>query len=90
MGPLNQMNRFILNLANQCAPLRRPLRRTYERKWDREKERTFQTIKKETQTFTEIKHFKKNQPMRIVCDASMEGLVAVLQKKTHLGWKAFC
>ena len=35
-----------------------------------------------------MQHFKKNKQLRIVCDASKEGLGAVLQQKTDKGWKA--
>ena len=55
---------------------------------DRRNEEAFQRLRKAIQQITEIKHFKKNQPMRIVCDASREGLGAVLQQKTDEGWRA--
>ena len=40
------------------------------------------------QAKTEVHHFKKNQPMRIVCCASRDSLEAVLQQKTEIGWRA--
>ena len=76
------MNRFIPNLAKICAPLRPLLSKTKERKLGEEQEKAFQQTKEEIKHITEIKHFKKNQPLRIICDASKEGLGAVLQQKT--------
>ena len=58
MVALNQMNRFIPNLAKLCAPLR-PLRsKTNEWKWTDEHEKTYQTKKNEIQNFTK-KTFRK-------------------------------
>ena len=70
-GALNQMNRFIPNLANLLRPY---LSKKIEWKWKEEHETALQTIKKEIQNITQIKHFKSNQPVRIICDASREGL----------------
>ena len=33
-----------------------------------------------------LKHFKRNLPLRIICDASKEGLETVLQQQTRKGW----
>ena len=33
-------------------------------------------------------HFKRGKPLRSVCDASKEGLGAVLQQETVEGWQA--
>ena len=82
------MNRFIPNLAKLCAPLRPLLSKTNEWKWTEEHEKTFQSKKKEFQKIPEIKLFKKNQPLRMVCDASRDGLGAVLQQQTEQGWRA--
>ena len=78
MGAINQMNRFIPNLAKSCASLRPPLSKGTEWRWKSEHEIAFQEIKKEIhwQKITEIKHFKKNQSVRKICDASREDLKA--------------
>ena len=88
MGALNQMNRFITISAKICAPLRPLLSKINECKWEEEQENAFQQIKEETKHITEYKHFKKNQPLRIICDASKEGLGAVLQQKRVESWQA--
>ena len=36
---------------------------------------------------TGLKHFKRNLPLRIICDASKESLGAVLQQQTEEGWE---
>ena len=88
MGALNQMNRFIPNLTKIRAPLRPLLSKINEWKWGKEQEQAFQTIRKEIKHTTEIEHFRKNQPLRIICDTSKEGLGAVLQQKSEEGWQA--
>ena len=88
MGTINQMNRFIPNLAKLCAPLRPLLSKDTKWDWKTEHDRAFDETKKTIQRITEIYYFKKDQPLRIVCDASKEGMGAVLQQKTDEGWKA--
>ena len=88
MGPLNQMNTFIPNQAKLCASLRPLFSKETEWKRESEHEKAFQEMKIEMQKITEIKHFKKNQPVRIICDASREGLGAVLQQETEESWRA--
>ena len=88
MGANNQMNRFILNLAQLSAPLRPLLSKEIKWNWTKTHGRAFEEVRKAIQTVSEIQHFKRNQTMRVVCDASREVLGAILQQKTELGWKA--
>ena len=74
MRALNQMNMFVPNLARTCAPLRPLLCKTNEWKWTDEHEKIFQTIKKNSKKITKIKQFKRNEPSRIVCDVSRDGI----------------
>ena len=39
-------------------------------------------MKEAIKKLTELKHFKRNIELRIVCDASKEGLGAILQQKS--------
>ena len=44
--------------------------------------------KEKLKQVTEIKHFQRNQPLRVICDASTEVLGAVLHQKTGECWQA--
>ena len=57
-------------------------------KWEEEHENASQRRKREIQKTTMMKHFEKNQPVQILCDASREGLRAVLQQRSEQGWVA--
>ena len=73
------MNRFILNLAKFCAPLRQLLSMKIDWKWEEEHENAFQTLKKEIQKTSE-KNFSERP--------NLYGLSAtpVLQQKKEEGW----
>ena len=86
-GAINQMNNFILNLANLCAPLRPLLRKERDWVWNEEHEKTFNEIREAMKTITELKHFKKKLPLRIICDANKEGLGAVSQQMSEESWE---
>ena len=88
MGASNQMNRFISNLAKLCAPFDYLLAKVETGNGKKNKKPHFKTSKKQYTKLTETKHFRRNQPVRIICDASKEGLGAVLQQKCEEGWVA--
>ena len=44
-------------------------------------------LKKPSRRITEIQHFQRGLPLRIICDASKDGLGAVLQQQTKTGWQ---
>ena len=67
------LTQFIPNLAKICAPLRPFLSKNKEYKWEEEHENAFHTIRKGTENHRD-RHFKRNNPVRIICDASGEGL----------------
>ena len=81
------MNRFIPYLPNICAPLRPLLRNENEWMWGEENDEVFKKIKQAIKEITEIKHFKRDLPLRIICDASKGGLVAVLQQQQEGEWE---
>ena len=47
----------------------------------------FKKKNEEVRKVTESTHFKRNKPLRIICDASKQGLGAVLQQNEEKGWK---
>ena len=89
LGAINQMNTFIPNLANLCAPLRPLLKKDREWIWEEEHEKTFNKIKEAIKTKTGLERLeeKRNLPLRIICDASKEGIRAVLQQQSEAGWE---
>ena len=87
MGAVNQLNKFIPNLAALCAPLRPLLRKDSVWTWTEEHEVAFEKLKEAIQTITEIQYFQRGLPLRIICDASRDGLGAVLQQQTQTGWQ---
>ena len=87
MGAINQMNQFIPNLANLCAPLRPLPKKDNELNWQEKDEKAFKEIKQAIKDITELKHFKRNLPLRIKCDASNESLEAILQQQNEGEWE---
>ena len=55
--------------------------------WNEEHEKAFRRVNKEVKKEAELTHFKRNKELRIICDASKQGLGAVLQQKGKEGWK---
>ena len=59
--------------------------------WDAEHEKVFLRINDEIKRAVEVLHFKRNQKIRLTCDASKQGLGAVLQQSETNGvWKPIC
>ena len=44
-------------------------------------------VNSEVKRVAELTHFKRNKPLRIICDASKQGLGAVLQQCEENQWK---
>ena len=87
LGAVNQFNRFVPDLATVCFPFNSILKRDAEWNWNEEHESAFKKVNKEVKKVAEITHFKKKKPLRMICDASKQGLGAVLQQKEDMGWK---
>ena len=81
------MTRFIPILANLRAPLRPLMKKDNEWIWQEKDEKAFNETKQAIKNITELKHFKRNLPLRIICDASKEGLGAILQQQHEGGWE---
>ena len=52
-----------------------------------EHERAFSNVNKEVKKVAELTHLKGNKPLRILCDASKQGLGAVLKECEGNEWK---
>ena len=88
LGAVNQLNKIVPDSANICAPFRSILKKEAEWKWTREHEKAFLKVNQEVKRITELTHFKKDNKLRITCDASKQGLEAVLQQQqSNQEWK---
>ena len=81
LGAVNQLNKFIPVLAKICFPFRTLLKRDNEWNWTQEHEEAFKRVNAEIKKITKTKHFKQDQPLRIIGDASKAGLGAVQRKE---------
>ena len=80
LGAVNQFNNFIPDLALTCFPFRSILKKDAVWNWTDEHERAFKKVNQEVRKVAELTHFKRNKPLRRICDASKHGLGAVLQQ----------
>ena len=91
LGAVNQFNKFIPSLAAISFPFRSILKRDAKWTWNSDHETAFKRINEEIEKVVELSHFKRNQENRIICDASKQGLGAVLQQNQNNGeWKPIC
>ena len=87
LGAVNQFYNFIPNLATICFPFRTLLKKDTTWEWKNEQEKVFKQVNNEIKKVTELNHFKRDCPLRIICDASKSGLEAVLQQGEYGEWK---
>ena len=80
LGAVNQLNRFIPNLAQLCHELRPLLKKDQPWNWGEKHDKAFKQINEKVKEVAEVGHFKRSSPIRIICDASKAGLGAVLQQ----------
>ena len=83
---VNQFNKFISNLAAICFPFRSNIKRDVIWKWTEAHEKAFKRVNEEVRKKAELTHFKRNKPLKIICDASKQGLEAVLQQCEENNW----
>ena len=80
LGAMNQLNRFIPNLAQLCHELRPLLKKDQPWNWGEKHDKAIQVINEKVKQVAEAGHFKRSSPIRIICDANKAGLGAVLQQ----------
>ena len=91
LGAVNHFNKFIPYLATISYPFRSILKKDAEWKWQKEHEEAFLKINQEISKTAELSHFKRDKEIRIICDASKQGLGAVLQQIQENGeWRPIC
>ena len=87
LGAVHQFIKFIPNLATMCFPFRTLLKKDTNWDWKEEQEKAFKQVNNEIKRVTMLNPFKRNCPLRIICDASKAGLGAVLQQEENGEWK---
>ena len=79
LGRVHHLNKFILNLAKICHPLRPLLKKSEKFIWTEINQTHFEHIKTVIANATENTHFNPTLETRIKCDASHQGLGAALE-----------
>ena len=87
MGAVNQFNKLIPDLASICFPFRTILKKDAPWTWTKDHEKAFIGVNQEVEKVAELTHFKRNKPLLIICEASKQGLGAVLQQCEENIWK---
>ena len=86
MGSMHSLHKFLTKLAEVSAPLRPLLSQNNDFVWTPNCENMFQQLKSLLKNIVELRHFDIQRETRIVCDASHDGLGAVLEQYGASGW----
>ena len=84
LGLVQYLSKFIPNLSQVDASIRRLLKADVEFTWEHEQETSFTKLKHLCSTPPVLAYYDVNKPVEIECDASKDGLGAVLIKKDHI------
>ena len=87
MGSVHSLHKFLPSLAETSVPLRPLLNKKNDFVWTNECQVAFEMLKKQVANIVEIEHFDVHKDIRIVCDASHNGLGAVLEQLGSEGWR---
>ena len=87
MGSIHSLHKYLPALAESSASLRPLLSRKNEYIWSDECQISFENLKKQVANIVELRHFDIHRDTRIVCDASHNGLRAVLEQLNSDGWR---
>ena len=77
-GMVNQLAKFLPNLATINEPLRQLLKKGQQWLWDQPQERAFQAIKDKLTSTDVLAHYDPNKQSIVAADACQDGLGAVL------------
>ena len=81
LGTLNQLSKFVPNLASMTQPIRELLNKNVVFKWSYEQEKSFDQVKQCLTTAPVLGYYDVNEDVTISCDASGGGLGACLLQK---------
>ena len=87
LGMVNQVGKFIDNLATKTEPLRQLLKKENAWIWTPSHEKSFQDIKTALSTTPVLAHYDSKLETRVSADASKFGLGGVLFQKNGQDWK---
>ena len=85
LGAVNQFKKMIPDLAAICFPFRSILKKDAIWKWTEVHEKVFKMVNEEKRKAAELTHFKRNKPLRIMCDASKQGRLLPFELYIHPG-----
>ena len=86
LGMVNQLGKFIPNLAEKDKALRDLLSKKNQWCWGHEQQRAFSSLKQELSTAPVLQLYDPNKPLKISADASSYGLGAVMLQKDKEVW----
>ena len=87
MDSVHSLHKYLPSLAESSAPLRPMLSKKNDFVWTNECQLAFEMLKKQVAKIVEFKHFDVQKDIRIVCDASHNGLEAVLEQLGSERWR---
>ena len=87
MGSIHSLHKYMPALAESSMPIRPLLSRKNEYVWTPECQASFDNLKTQVANIVELKQFDVHKDIRIVCDASHNGLGAVLEQLGTEGWR---
>ena len=87
MGSIHSLHKYLPTLAESSAPLRALLSKSNQYIWTPECQNAFENLKKQVSNIVELGHFDTHKDIRIVCDASHNGLGAVLEQLGQKVWR---
>ena len=86
LGMINYLGKFIPNLSEVAAPLRKLLEKDIHWSFDQPQINSVEKLKQLITTSPILKYFNPNLPIKVSSDASKEGLGAVLEQYHETGW----
>lgn len=86
LGMVNQLGKFLPNLAEKDKPLRDLLSKKNQWCWGHEQRRTFCNLKRELSSAPILQLYDPNKQLKISADASSYGLGAVMLQKDGEVW----
>ena len=88
LGAVNQLIKFIPGLAQLTEPFRDLLKTDGNWEWKEKHQMAFDQVQQSLQKIIKVSHFNRGNKLRIICDASHQGLGALLlQEKSEKEWE---